>query len=377
MRRGWILIGITVTTLAIVGLGIRHDLHGLTLVIRAADLHGPARRFADFDTVPIRERLVDTRIDAMPIRVRVYVPLVRPRQTVLLVSGLHPAGIDEPRLVFLARQLAAADIVVATPDIPELSRYEITPVLTDRIERLALWLSSDSQLAPTGRIGLMGISFSGGLAVVVAGRPALRGRLLYVFSFGGHDDLPRVLEYFCAAGSTPPPHDYGVAVVLLNVASELVPPEQVDPLRSAIRRFLWASYLDRVDKQKADREFAALREQVRTLPEPAATLLDAVNRRDVATLGQRLRPHVARYVEPAALSPARSPAPSAPVFLLHGRGDRVIPTSESENLAARLRQAVPVRLLVTDLISHAEADQPPHVLDVLKLADFWGDLLAR
>src|SRR5581483_7243731 len=292
-------------------------------------------------------------------------------------SGLHPAGIDEPRLVFLARQLAAADIVVATPDIPELSRYEITPVLTDRIERLALWLSSDSQLAPTGRIGLMGISFSGGLAVVVAGRPALRGRLLYVFSFGGHDDLPRVLEYFCAAGSTPPPHDYGVAVVLLNVASELVPPEQVDPLRSAIRRFLWASYLDRVDKQKADREFAALREQVRTLPEPAATLLDAVNRRDVATLGQRLRPHVARYVEPAALSPARSPAPSAPVFLLHGRGDRVIPTSESENLAARLRQAVPVRLLVTDLISHAEADQPPHVLDVLKLADFWGNLLAR
>jgi hypothetical protein len=29
------------------------------------------------------------------------------------------------------------------------------------------------------------------------------------------------------------------------------------------------------------------------------------------------------------------------------------------------------------LISHAEADQPAHATDVLKLAGFWGELLAR
>jgi hypothetical protein len=46
-------------------------------------------------------------------------------------------------------------------------------------------------------------------------------------------------------------------------------------------------------------------------------------------------------------------------------------------LADRLRGHVPGRLLVTDLISHAEADQPPHVTDVLRLAGFWGDLLER
>jgi hypothetical protein len=63
--------------------------------------------------------------------------------------------------------------------------------------------------------------------------------------------------------------------------------------------------------------------------------------------------------------------------LLHGRGDNVIPAAESQHLADRLRGHVPVRLLVTDLISHAEADQPPHVTDVLRLAGFWGDLLER
>jgi dienelactone hydrolase len=323
----------------------------------------------------------------------VYAPRGTARQTVMLVSGLHPAGIDEPRLVALARNLAETNVTVVTPDIPELSRFEITPILTDRIEQAAAWLAAERSLAPAGRIGLMGVSFSGGLAVVAAGRPSLRHQLLYVFSFGGHDDLHRVLEYFCTGmesegptrepprqqgtNATRPPHDYGVAVVLLNVAERVVPPSQVAPLREAVRRFLWASYLDRVDKTRADQEFAALRELAPTLPEPAATLLGYVNNRDVTRLGPRLQPYLGVFVDAPALSPSQSPAPSAPVFLLHGRDDNVIPASESQYLAGRLRGRVPVRLLVTDLISHAEADQPAHVADVARLSAFWGDLLAR
>jgi dienelactone hydrolase len=313
---------------------------------------------------------------------RAYVPIGTARQTVLLVSGLHPAGIDEPRLTRLARTLAEANVTVVTPDIPELSRFEVTPAVTDHIEDAALWLTTASGLAPTGRIGLMGISFSGGLAIVAAGRPSLRDRLLYVFSFGGHDDLRRVLEYFCAglegdriATAPPTPHDYGVAIVLLNVAERLVPPEQLVPLREAVRRFLWASYLDRIDKAGAEREFVALRSIAHTLPEPAATLLQYVNNRDVTHLGPRLRPYIDFYVDRPGLSPARSPVPSAPVYLLHGRDDNVIPADESQHLADRLRGHVTVRLLVTDLISHADADQPAHLTDVVKLAAFWGDLL--
>jgi dipeptidyl aminopeptidase/acylaminoacyl peptidase len=66
------------------------------------------------------------------------------------------------------------------------------------------------------------------------------------------------------------------------------------------------------------------------------------------------------------------------VFLLHGRLDTVIPAAESVYMAQRLRtQSVRVRLLLTDLISHADADQPAGVLDVWRLTRFWGDLLAR
>jgi pimeloyl-ACP methyl ester carboxylesterase len=166
--------------------------------------------------------------------------------------------------------------------------------------------------------------------------------------------------------------------VLLNVADHVVAPEQVGLLRDAVRRFLWAWYLATVDAPAAAREFIDLRILARDLPEPAATLLGLVNDRDVAHLGPRLLPYVASHVEAPALSPSRSPAPTVPVYLLHGGHDTVTPAAESVYLARRLRtQSVRVRLLLTDLISHVESDQPASARDVWRLARFWGNLLAR
>ena len=71
-------------------------------------------------------------------------------------------------------------------------------------------------------------------------------------SFGGHGDLPRTLRYLCTGiqpdGSQRPPHDYGVVIILLSVADQVVPPDQVEPLRKVILTYLEASRLDLVDK---------------------------------------------------------------------------------------------------------------------------------
>ena len=375
----------------------RPYVRGLAFVIRAAEMHGVARELADLGSRPDTERELSIPTPGTTsgaLRARVYLPGGARRRTVLLVSGLHPAGIDEPRLVALAHQLTASAFTVVTPDIPDLSRFAITPAITDAIEQAAGWLAGDAALTPDRQIGLMGISFSGGLSVVAAARPSLAGHVAFVFSFGGHDDLPRVLRYLCTGTEPAPrreiqlspdavdtvvprPHDYGVAVILLGVADRVVPPAQVEPLRAAVRRFLWASHLDRVDRPQAEREFAALRALAEHLPQPSATLLRYVNDRDVAHLGARLLPWIGFYGGAPALSPSQSPTPSVPVFLLHGTDDNVIPAIESEYLANRLRAHTPVRLLLSGLISHAEADRPVHVGDVLELAGFWGDLLNR
>jgi dienelactone hydrolase len=387
----------------------RPYVHGLTFVIRAADMQGTVRRLADLDAAAVRTRDTTIPTDRGSMRARIYEPDGRSVRTTLLVSGLHASGIDEPRLVRLARQLAANRLTVVTPDIPELSRFEITPAITNTIERSALWLATESALAADGRVGMMGISFSGGLSLVAAGRRSLDGRVSSVFAFGGHDDLPRVLRYLCtgqepyppgqvplnaaataangdiapAAGGAQPftlaPHDYGVAVILLGVATRVVPANQVEPLRETVRHYLWASALDGgVDRGHAAAEFASVRAQAQKLPEPARTLARYAIDRDVVHLGARLLPYVNAEGSDPALSLSRSPKPTVPAFLLHGIDDNVIPSIESEYLANDLRRSgAPVRLLLSGLISHAEADRPVHVGDVLQLASFWGDLLKQ
>jgi hypothetical protein len=404
IRRGVSLIAIAVT-IAGAALITAPYAHGVSFVIRAADLQGTPRRLADLDTRAVQQREIAIPTPRGSLRARVYAPnnASSGRRASLLTSGLHVSGIDEPRLTRLARELAASGIVVVTPDIPELSRFEISPAITDAIERAAIWLATESGLDGDQRIGMMGISFSGGLSVVAAGRPVLKDHVNYVFSFGGHADLPRVLRYLCTgiepmpsgriplkAEATPvgertanqpfvrPPHDYGVAVIVLAMADRLVPAAQVAPLREAVRRYLQASALDtNVDKDKAAREFDALTHLAKTMREPSATLLRYINERDVVHLGARLLPLLGSYASDPALSESRSPKPAAPVFLLHGIDDNVIPSIESEYLADDLRPTVPVRLLLSGLISHAEADRPMHVGDIVQLASFWGDLLSR
>jgi dienelactone hydrolase len=315
-----------------------------------------------------------------------YRPDGRVRRSVLLVPGIHSMGIAEPRLTALARDLAGSGIAVMAMALPDLMGYQITARSADVIEDAVAWMAPQPALAPDGRVGVVGISFAGGLSIVAAGRPAIRDRVAYVVSFGGHGDLGRVLKYLATGEAVkapghethPPPHDYGVAVLLYAAADRVVPAEQVAPLRDGIRTFLYASQLTLVDMKEANATFAQAREMVKTLPEPSATYLRRVNERNVEALGPMLVPHLGLEADPAA-SPERAPsAPSAPVFLLHGDGDTVIPTAETAVLADYLRsKGADVRVLISRIITHAELDRSAAAMDVWRLIAFWADVLQR
>ena len=131
-----------------------------------------------------------------------------------------------------------------------------------------------------------------------------------------------------------------------------------------------------VDKGKAQIEFDRAKMLETSLAEPSRTYMDYVNKRDVARLGPVLLPYVAELSGDPALSPARSPAPGAPVFLLHGTDDNVVPAIESTLLAQDLRgRGVEVHALLTPLITHAEVDRASSSAALWRLIDFWARLL--
>ncbi len=361
-----------------------HDsARGASFVIQAANVQGAARTAAEWGTEPVGES--DARVPwrGGALDARWYLPAERSGRPVLLVPGVHAGGIDEPRLVVFARDVASMGHPVLTVELPDLKRYSITARTTDMIEDAARWLADRREHGVAdGRVGLMGISFAGGLSIVAAARPAVKDRVAFVMSFGGHGDLPRTLRYLCTgvqpSGDRRPPHDYGVAIILLGVADRVVPPEQAEPLRRAILAFLEASHLDMVDKPRAQLAFEHARQLAAALPEPARTLMGYVNDRRVDTLGPLLLPHVAALGGDESLSPAHSAAPSATVYLLHGSDDNVIPAVESRLLAQTLRaRGVTVRQLATPLITHAEVDRSAALRAFWDLSTFWGRLLAE
>ena len=308
-----------------------------------------------------------------------------------------------------ARSLTAASgVAVVVPDIEDLRQFTISPAITDDIEQSGSWLAAQTEFAPDGRIGLLGISISGGLTLIAAGRPGLKDRVAFVAALGAHDDLARVFKYLCtgveapppesaspltglmqqrdaaktagtpaaiATGWVPPPTNDGAAMVLVSLAERVVPAAQVEPLREGVRQFLQTS-LDR-DEASRGAAVAKLRALAKTMREPSATLFRYVLDRDIVHLGARLAPSVASFANAAALSPARSPKPSAPVFLLHGTADDVVPAVETLHLVATLRGTTSTRMLLSSAWSGIDAEHPVATRDLMALGSFWGDVLKR
>src|SRR5207249_4418790 len=124
----WLALVVALVGLALI---VQPYTKGLAFVVRAADMHGTLRRIADLGARSVSEREISIPARPRAIRARLYAPGPSPRRLVLLISGLHAAGIEEPRLAMLSRELASNDIAVVTPDIPELAHFDITPAITD------------------------------------------------------------------------------------------------------------------------------------------------------------------------------------------------------------------------------------------------------
>lgn len=355
------------------------------LIVRAAGTPAWLVTIAQWQAQPVSASLQQIPIRDGSVRARIFQP-GRSRGAVLLVSGVHPDGIDEPRLVALARDLAGTGVTVVTPEIEDLVSYRLTAKVTDTIEDAALWIVNRGDRFGTAALGMIGVSFSGGLSIVAAGRPALRDRVAFVLSFGGHGNLPRVLRYLCTGielslAESPAharrPHDYALAVVLHQAAGLAVPAAQVAALRHAIETFLEASALNRTEPEKAAQLFERAGSLQRQLPEPAATLMRYVINRDVAALGNALSPYLAQLGQDPSLSPDRSPTPSAPVYLLHGSDDTVIPAVETELLVQHLRQRTKVRYFVSRFLTHVDVAARPSLQETWKMIVFWKEALGE
>jgi pimeloyl-ACP methyl ester carboxylesterase len=134
--------------------------------------------------------------------------------------------------------------------------------------------------------------------------------------------------------------------------------------------------VDVSDPARAAALFRDARDLGAALPEPARSVMADVSARDATRLGPRLLTLAEQVGGDPAVSPERSPATRAPVFLAHGAADTIIPQTETPSVAAYLdrapnRRGMKVEWLVTRAVSHADAEERVTPGDVWKLLRFW------
>jgi dienelactone hydrolase len=350
-----------------------------TLVARPASHHARAasllRTFSEAETKPAaQEERFTFSSGGEQVRARIYWPAEgHGAPGLVLVHGVHHAGIDEPRLERFARGLASAGIVVMTPAVRELSDYEVAPRSIDTIgaasEELRRQIAKD-------KVGLVGTSFGGGLALLTAADPRFADHIGYVVAVGAHDDMARVSRFFVtdeAPVPNGPPqkihaHGYGMMVLVYSHAGDFFPPEDVPAAREALRLWLWekrgeakdaAGKLSPASKAKIDRLFSDEPDDAHALAPELLAEIES-HRADMAAVS----PH------------GRLGGLRADVFLLHGAGDNVIPKAETLWLAEDVPAAHLRSTLVSPAIQHVELKSPTF-LDEVALVHFMGDVIAE
>lgn len=309
---------------------------------------------------------------AGPIRARLYFPEDRPRgRGVVIAHGVHHQGIDERRLVPFARALARTGYVVLTPELAELADYRITASGVDVIRRSVDYALARRDHVEGDRVGLLGFSFAGGLALVAASEPSVGERLEYVTSVGGHHDLGRVLGFLVrnrietpSGTRTEKAHEYGLVVLLYGNLERFVPAPDLSAMRAGVKAWL------EEDRPRARRLAAE-----RTTPESERLwkLLESGRVQELAPEVEALLAEKKR--ELGALSPhGRLANVHVPVYLLHGSHDSVIPPSETAWAALEL-DSQPHEALVSPLLEHVSVAGAAGFGEKLALVHFMAHML--
>jgi pimeloyl-ACP methyl ester carboxylesterase len=364
----WLLLLLLLLTPLLYSLVNRHlRAASLLLRIQNANDHSWLSRYSTYSVVESTGSFI---APAGTIRARTYSPLAMVNAPgIVVVHGVHHLGIEEPRLIAFSRALAQAGFQVFTPELPGIADYHIDAGDIDVIGDAALEFSRRTSQP----VGVMGLSFAGGLSLLAAADPRFSRSIAYVVSVGGHDDMQRVAEFFISGQIARPdgtviklkPHEYGALVLMYSHLDEFFSADEASQVHDCFRLLLWEQIAD--SRQAEAKLLPATRKKF----DP---LFDHDSQAFAPALSVAIKRH---QVEMAGVSPHDHLAGlHAPVLLLHGMGDDVIPASEM----LWLEKDVPPRnlrgALATPLLSHVSIAGEPPWQDKVALVRFMATLFS-
>jgi dienelactone hydrolase len=320
---------------------------------------------------PVTSTVLTLPLPSGAVRARLYTPKGHPNAPGLVVlHGVHHLGMDEPRMIAFASAMASCGLRVLTPELPGIKDYHVDADTIATIGDSAAWMAAQQQGRP---VGVMGLSFSGGLSLLAAADPRWHKYFKFVVAVGSQDNMARVADYYRTGNDRRPdgtveylaPHEYGPLVLEYQHLQDFAPAADVPALREVLRAHLYE------DKPAEKQAMAKL------------TWFQAAQAEQLMSTTSEYTRGLLRDSEMRHLDYAKTVSPhghlgslDTPVYLLHGEADNIIPAAESQWMAAELPRKSLKAVLISPVISHLDMDGlGPTALDQLRLMHFFALLL--
>ncbi len=318
-------------------------------------------------TEPVRTEEMNFATEAGAVRGRLYLPERHPGAPGLVVlHGVHHLGIEEPRLVNFARAMASCGLRVLTPELPGIKDYHVDLDSVRVIGESTRWFAGQTG----GPVGVLGLSFSGGLALVAANDPAYRKDFKFVFAVGAQDQMGHVANYYLTGQEARPdgtierlkPHDYGQLVLEYEHLEDFVPAEDEAAIRAVLREHLY--------ENGSAEELA----EAKLNPREKAEMAELMDSNSAVTKAKLAASDAKHAKEMEELSPhGMLRTMTTPVYLLHGQADNIIPSAETLWIASELPRATLREALVSPVLSHVNLDEAkPRISDQWRLVHFFA-----
>lgn len=290
----------------------------------------------------------------------------------IALGGVSRMGRFHPQLVRFAHALASSGAAVLLPEIPEWRRLTVPPGVAAPTIRASIDVLRRRPEVAKGKLGLIGFSFGGPQAAIAATHEDLAEELAGVVLFGGYCCLERTLvcqltgdHDWAGVDHSLSPDPYGGWIVGSNYLPLVPGYEDAVDVAGALHRLAAAASDQRVSAWQPhhDGMIEALRASLPEVRRPLFDLFatpsagvrpDPAARRDIA----RLLAETCRRLEPLLEPKAALARVRVPTRLIHGRGDRLIPFTESLRLQEELPASARGGLTITGLFNHS-ADRSP------------------
>lgn len=108
---------------------------------------------------------------------------------VYIQHGMSAMGIDDPRILELAENIASSNHSVILPELPEVKGLKIEEKTISNIQNLMLEINSTKRLFNGNQLGYLSASFSAGMGLIAASRSNTRDKIKSSMAIGAYCDF--------------------------------------------------------------------------------------------------------------------------------------------------------------------------------------------